>query len=61
MKKLFKKFGRKEDGAVSVDWIVITSAVVGMSAVAFFTVEDASFALMEAAGGAVAAENDFGE
>ncbi|MFZ5962130.1 Flp family type IVb pilin [Thalassococcus sp. BH17M4-6] len=59
MLKFFDTFRKDEDGAVSVDWIVITAAVVGMSAVAFFTVEDASFALMDAAGGAVAAENDF--
>ena len=59
MLKSFKTFRNEEDGAVSVDWIVITAAVVGMSAVAFFTVEDASLALMDSAGGAVAAENDF--
>ncbi len=59
MLKFFKAFRDDQIGAVTVDWIVITSAVVGMSAVAFFTVEDASFALMDAAGTAVAAENDF--
>ncbi|WP_146590765.1 hypothetical protein [Puniceibacterium confluentis] len=59
MLSLLKNFCYDEQGAVSVDWVVITAAVVGMSAVAFFTVEDASFALMEAAGGAVALQNDF--
>ncbi|KMK68344.1 hypothetical protein [Puniceibacterium sp. IMCC21224] len=59
MLEFLSRFGQSEDGAVSVDWIVITAAVVGMSAVAFFTVEDASFALMDSAGGAVLAQDDF--
>ncbi len=59
MLHFLNRFREDQSGAVSVDWVVITAAVVGMSAVAFFTVEDSSFALMDAAGGAVAAENDF--
>ena len=59
MLKFLKTFRDDQSGAVTVDWVVITAAVVGMSAVAFFTVEDSSIALMNAAGAAVAAENDF--
>lgn len=27
---LIKKFGRKEEGAVTVDWVVLTAAVVAL-------------------------------
>lgn len=53
------KFSRNEDGAVTVDWVVITAAVVGMSAISFWTIEDNATLLLDAAGGAVADENDF--
>ena len=60
MLDLIKTFRDDESGAVTVDWVVLTAAVVGMSAISFFVIEDNAFALMDAAGGAVAAENDFG-
>ena len=59
MFQLFKAFRDDTSGAVTVDWVVITAAVVGMSAISFFMIEDNSTALMSAAGGAIAAENDF--
>lgn len=59
MLKLLKTFRDDQSGAVTVDWVVITAAVVGMSAISFFVIEDNSNALMTAAGGAIAAENDF--
>ncbi|WP_136441112.1 hypothetical protein [Pacificoceanicola onchidii] len=59
MFQLFKTFRDDTSGAVTVDWVVITAAVVGMSAISFFVIEDNSNALMSAAGGAIAAENDF--
>lgn len=30
MFKLANKFGRDEDGAVTVDWVVLTAAIVGL-------------------------------
>lgn len=30
MFQYFKKFRHKEDGAVSVDWVVLTAALVGL-------------------------------
>ena len=27
----FKKFAKSEDGAVTVDWVVLTAAIVGLS------------------------------
>jgi Flp pilus assembly pilin Flp len=29
--KLFKKFHNEDDGAVTVDWVVLTAAVVGLA------------------------------
>jgi len=59
MLKLLKTFCKDQSGAVTVDWVVITAAVVGMSAISFNLIEDNSNDLMDAAGGAIAAENDF--
>ncbi|GAB4539913.1 MAG: hypothetical protein Tsb0024_10540 [Ruegeria sp.] len=35
MIKLFKKFRKDESGAVTVDWVVLTAAVVGLGTVAY--------------------------
>lgn len=59
MLNFLKTFRDDDSGAVTVDWVVITAAVVGMSAISFFVIEDNSNALMAAAGGAIADENDF--
>ena len=32
--KLFQKFNAEEEGAVTVDWVVLTAAVVGLGAAA---------------------------
>ena len=34
-----KRFSRDEDGAVTVDWVVLTAAIVGLAVVAFTTIE----------------------
>lgn len=36
--KLYKRFSRDEDGAVTVDWVVLTSAVVGLGIAVLTTV-----------------------
>jgi hypothetical protein len=54
-----KSFLADQDGAVTVDWVVITAAVVGLSAISFWAIEDNSNALMESAGDAIAAQDDF--
>ncbi|MFG6562374.1 MULTISPECIES: Flp family type IVb pilin [unclassified Sulfitobacter] len=33
------RFARDEDGAVTVDWVVLTAAIVGLAVVAFNTIE----------------------
>ena len=43
--KLFinmKKFFSNEDGAVTVDWVVLTAAIVGLAILAFDAIGDAT-------------------
>lgn len=56
---LLKTFGEDESGAVTVDWVVLTAAVVGLAIAAWTTIETNSVGLIGAAGGAVAGQNDF--
>lgn len=42
MFKIVKSFMRDEDGAVTVDWVVLTAAVVALAGVAFTAIQDAS-------------------
>ncbi len=35
MIKFIKNFCKYEDGAVTVDWVVLTAAIVGLAAVAY--------------------------
>ncbi|EEX15939.1 MAG: Flp family type IVb pilin [Salipiger thiooxidans] len=56
MLNFIKTFRNDEDGAVTVDWVVLTAAVVAMAIGAYTTIADNSEAMITAAGGAVAAE-----
>ncbi|MFD1157166.1 Flp family type IVb pilin [Roseovarius aestuarii] len=40
MIKFFKNFNKDEDGAVTVDWVVLTAAVVGLGVAGVATVSD---------------------
>lgn len=40
MIKFIKNFNKDEDGAVTVDWVVLTAAVVALAAVAYGQVRD---------------------
>jgi len=42
MRNLFNKFAVKEDGAVTVDWVVLCAAVVGLGAALVLSVTNAS-------------------
>ena len=59
MLNFIKTFRADEDGAVTVDWVVLTAAVVGMAIAAYSTIESNASTLIGAAGTAVADENDF--
>ncbi|KPP87487.1 MAG: hypothetical protein HLUCCO07_10595 [Rhodobacteraceae bacterium HLUCCO07] len=39
MIKFFKNFHNDEDGAVTVDWVVLTAAVVGLAVAAYSSIE----------------------
>jgi Flp pilus assembly pilin Flp len=39
MIKFFKNFKKDEDGAVTVDWVVLTAAVVGLAVAAYSSIE----------------------
>ena len=40
MMNFFNKFRRDEDGAVTVDWVVLTAAIVGLGIAVLLTVSD---------------------
>ena len=39
MKKFMNKFRKDENGAVTVDWVVLTAAVVGLAVAAYGSIE----------------------
>lgn len=39
MIKFFKNFNKDEDGAVTVDWVVLTAAVVALAAAGVSTIQ----------------------
>ncbi|MCR8550082.1 hypothetical protein M4578_19850 [Salipiger sp. P9] len=53
MLNFIKNFRNDEDGAVTVDWVVLTAAVVAMAIGAYTTIETNADALIGAAGTAV--------
>ncbi len=57
LKNLFKAFSNTESGAVTVDWVVLTAAVVGLSAVVGNTVLTAVNAKGNVISNSIAATN----
>ncbi|AXI55691.1 hypothetical protein SuNHUV7_24620 (plasmid) [Pseudoseohaeicola sp. NH-UV-7] len=47
MSNIFKNFRKDEDGAVTVDWVVLTAAVAGLAVAAFTSIESASTTLTD--------------
>ncbi len=45
MMKFIANFRNDEDGAVTVDWVVLTAAVVGLAVAAYSSIETGSSAL----------------
>lgn len=45
MKTRIFAFARKEDGAVTVDWVVLTAAIVGLSVSAYTTINGGATSL----------------
>jgi len=53
------KFFRDEDGAVTVEWVVLTAAIVGLGITVTVTSENATLGLSGAAATAVAESTTF--
>ena len=53
MINFIKNFRNDEDGAVTVDWVVLTAAVVGLAIAAFTAIESNTGDLITAAGTAL--------
>ena len=45
MMKFIKNFRKDEDGAVTVDWVVLTAAVVGLAVAAYASIESGATSL----------------
>ena len=45
MMKFIKNFRKDEDGAVTVDWVVLTAAVVGLAVAAYSSIQDGATTL----------------
>jgi hypothetical protein len=56
MVKFVKCFLRDDSGAVTVDWVVLTAAVVGLAAAAYIGIENQTNLLADAAADDIAAE-----
>ena len=50
MTTAFRKFLRREEGAVTVDWVVLTAAVVGLAIGVFTFFETETGTIMSAVG-----------
>jgi len=47
MMNFIKNFRKDEDGAVTVDWVVLTAAVVGLAIAAFSSINTSATALKD--------------
>ena len=50
MMKFLKKFRKDENGAVTVDWVVLTAAVVALAGAAYSSIEGGAESLTESTG-----------
>ena len=51
-----KKFFASESGAVTVDWVVLTAAVVGLAIAAYTSIETNTLSLSDSVANAMAGE-----
>ncbi|MGY3437703.1 MULTISPECIES: Flp family type IVb pilin [unclassified Marinovum] len=59
MLKFINKFRQDENGAVTVDWVVLTAAIVGLAIAAYGAIETNTSTLFNATAGAIGGQNDF--
>jgi Flp pilus assembly pilin Flp len=56
MLNFIKNFRKDENGAVTIDWVVLTAAIVALAIAAMAAIEGNTQALINTAGAAVGAE-----
>lgn len=59
MIEVFKSFFADESGAVTVDWVVLTAAVVGMAMLTYVGLADNTQTVTDATGAAVLTAQEF--
>jgi len=59
MIKFIKNFRKDENGAVTVDWVVLTAAVVGLAVAAYTAIETNTKSLASAAATEISGQDDF--
>ncbi|MBR9843051.1 MAG: hypothetical protein GYB25_07820 [Rhodobacteraceae bacterium] len=59
MIKFIKNFRKDENGAVTVDWVVLTAAVVGLAVAAYTAIEKNTKDLANAAASEISGQDDF--
>ena len=57
MIKFIKNFRKDENGAVTVDWVVLTAAVVALAGAAYTSIQTGSENLTETTGSFIAAQD----
>jgi Flp pilus assembly pilin Flp len=60
MFNFIKNFRNDEDGAVTVDWVVLTAAVVALAGVAYGSIKDGASALSTSTGTFISDKNPGG-
>ncbi|SHI66359.1 hypothetical protein SAMN05444000_102191 [Shimia gijangensis] len=58
MIKFIKNFRKDENGAVTVDWVVLTAAVVGLAVAAYTAIESKTLDLANSAASEIAGESN---
>jgi Flp pilus assembly pilin Flp len=59
MRTRLSTFSNDEDGAVTVDWVVLTAAMVGFCIAAYTVIENASLGLRDGVTSELTNQNDF--
>jgi Flp pilus assembly pilin Flp len=59
MRRLLTAFRDQEDGAVTVDWILLTAGVVGFCIAAYSVTENATLGLRDGVSAELTRQNDF--
>ncbi|MBL3701906.1 hypothetical protein GI582_04260 [Sulfitobacter sp. BDSS02] len=60
MNKFLNKFRKDEDGAVTVDWVVLTAAVVALAGAAYTSISSGTTSLTESTGSFISGKSPSG-